>query len=86
MWGAGRVFLFAALDHATGTVIGRESISEKTNEIPHFAALMGKIGDLGGVVVTADAPHTQQSPKSPTDSSTDFAKARNLWTPARNCG
>lgn len=58
--GAGRVFLFAALDHATGTVIGQESIGEKTNEIPHFAALMGKIGDLGGVVVTADALHTQR--------------------------
>lgn len=28
-----------ALDHATGTVIGQEQVGEKTNEIPHFAAL-----------------------------------------------
>jgi len=60
--GQGRVFLFAALDHTTGMVIGQESIGEKTNEIPHFAALMGKIGDLDGVIVTADALHTQRGP------------------------
>lgn len=59
--GAGRVFLMAALDHATGTVIGQESIGQKTNEIPHFQALMGKIGDLHGVVITADALHTQRA-------------------------
>ena len=59
--GARRVFLMAALDHATGTVIGQESIGAKTNEIPHFASLMGKIGDLHGVVVTADALHTQRA-------------------------
>lgn len=57
--GQGRVFLFAALDHSTGTVIGQESIGEKTNEIPHFAPLMDRISDLAGVVVTADALHTQ---------------------------
>ena len=53
------MFLFAALDHSTGTVIGQESIGEKTNEIPHFAPLMDRISDLAGVVVTADALHTQ---------------------------
>ena len=58
--GGKRVFLMAALDHTTGTVIGQESIGEKTNEIPHFKTLMGKIGDLDGVVVTADALHTQR--------------------------
>lgn len=59
--GAGtRVFLMAALDHATGMVVGQESIGEKTNEIPHFAGLMGRLGDLQGVVVTADALHTQR--------------------------
>lgn len=58
--GAKRVFLMAALDHATGTVVGQESIGEKTNEIPHFKSLMGKVGDLEGVVVTADALHTQR--------------------------
>ena len=59
--GAGRMFLFAALDHVTGTVIGQESIGEKTNEIPHFGALMGKIGDLGDVVFTVDASHVMAS-------------------------
>lgn len=58
--GSKRVFLMAALDHATGTVVGQESIGEKTNEIPHFKSLMGKLGDLDGVVVTADALHTQR--------------------------
>ena len=55
-----RVFLFAALDHATGAVIGQDSIGEKTNEIPHFATLMGKLGELDGAVITADALHTQR--------------------------
>ena len=59
--GGGRVFLMAALDHATGTVIGQESVGEKTNEIPHFQALMGRLGDLHGVVITADALHTQRA-------------------------
>ena len=58
--GASRVFLMAAFDHATGTVVGQESIGAKTNEIPHFKSLMDKLGDLGGVVVTADALHTQR--------------------------
>lgn len=58
--GGKRVFLFAALDHATGAVIGQESIGEKTNEIPHFQPLLDQIPDLSGVVVTADALHTQR--------------------------
>jgi predicted transposase YbfD/YdcC len=57
--GGTRVFLMAALDHRSGTVIGQESIGQKTNEIPHFAALMNRLGDLSGAVVTADALHTQ---------------------------
>lgn len=59
--GQSRVFLFAALDHSTGTVIGQESIGEKTNEIPHFAPLLDRISDLAGMVVTADALHTQNA-------------------------
>lgn len=58
--GGTRVFLMGALDHATGTVIGQESIGEKTNEIPHFATLMDRLGDLCGVIITADALHTQR--------------------------
>lgn len=59
--GQSRVFLFAALDHGTGAVIGQESIGEKTNEIPHFAPLMDRISDLAGMVITADALHTQKA-------------------------
>lgn len=46
------VFLMAALDHDTGTVIGQESIGEKTNEIPPFAALVDQLGDVRGLIVT----------------------------------
>ena len=57
--GGTRVFLMAAFDHPTGTVVGQESIGEKTNEIPHFSTLMDRLGNLDGAVVTADALHTQ---------------------------
>lgn len=56
-----RVFLMAALDHDTGTVIGQESIAEKTNEIPHFGTLIDRLGDVTGLVITADALHTQHA-------------------------
>lgn len=59
--GAGdRVFLLGALDHDTGCVIGQESVGAKTNEVPHFAALIDQLGDVSGVIVTADALHTQR--------------------------
>lgn len=57
--GGSRVFLMAAITHESGCVIGQEAIGEKTNEIPHFPALLDQLGDLAGVVVTADALHTQ---------------------------
>lgn len=56
-----RVFLMAALDHDTGCVIEQEPIGEKTNEIPHFPLLLARLGNLHGVIVTADALHTQAS-------------------------
>lgn len=59
--GGSRVFLMGALDHGTGTVIGQESIGEKTNEIPHFGPLLDQLGDLTGAIVTADALHTQRA-------------------------
>lgn len=59
--GAGsRVFLMAAVDHDTASVIGQEAIGEKTNEIPHFPVLLDQLGDLTGTVITADALHTQR--------------------------
>ena len=54
------MFLFAAVDHTTGAVIGQESIGVKTNETPRFAPLLDQISDVSGVVVTADALHTQR--------------------------
>lgn len=59
--GQSRVFLMGALEHTTGTVIGQESIGEKTNEIPHFGPLLDQLGDLAGAIVTADALHTQRA-------------------------
>lgn len=53
-----RVFLMAALDHDTGCVIGQEFVGAKTNEIPHFPRLLDQLGDITGMVVTADALHT----------------------------
>lgn len=53
-----RVFLMGALDHGTGCVLGQELVGAKTNEIPHLPALLDQLGDLTGVVVTADALHT----------------------------
>lgn len=56
-----RVFLMAAVTHESGCVIGQEAIGEKTNEIPHFPALLDQLGELTGTVVTADALHTQHT-------------------------
>ncbi len=56
--GGTRTFLMAAFDHGTGTVIGQESVAEKTNEIPHLPVLLDRIGPLHGHVITADALHT----------------------------
>jgi predicted transposase YbfD/YdcC len=53
--------LVAALDHATGTVVGQLATAAKSNEIPTARTLLAAF-DLsagGGVVVTVDAMHTQ---------------------------
>ncbi len=50
--------LVAALDHATGTVIGQVAVAAKSNEIPAVRDLLACF-DLTGVVVTVDAMHTQ---------------------------
>ncbi len=61
---AGRqVHLLSAYDTATGVVLAQVSVSVKSNEIPAFAALLDQLreqlGDLTGVVITADALHAQ---------------------------
>jgi predicted transposase YbfD/YdcC len=50
--------LVAALDHATGVVVGQLATAAKSNEIPTVRTLL-KTFDLTGVVVTVDAMHTQ---------------------------
>ncbi|VEI14717.1 ISAs1 family transposase [Actinomyces viscosus] len=50
--------LLAALDHATGAVLTQERVAGKSNEIPALRVLLEPL-DLDGVVVTADAMHTQ---------------------------
>lgn len=50
--------LVAALDHASGTVLGQVAVATKSNEIPAVRDLLTCF-DLTGVVVTVDAMHTQ---------------------------
>ncbi len=58
--GTGRArMVMAAVDQDTTVVLGQVEIDEKTNEIPNFPVVLDQIGDLAGVVVTADALHTQ---------------------------
>ncbi|WP_265568689.1 ISAs1 family transposase [Streptomyces hygroscopicus] len=54
------VHLLAAALHACQTVIAQRQVAAKSNEIPAFAPLLNRI-DLHGVVVTADAMHTQRT-------------------------
>lgn len=56
----GAVHLLAAALHACQTVIAQRQITAKSNEIPAFAPLLARI-DLRGVIVTADAMHTQRA-------------------------
>lgn len=53
------VHLLAALEHADGVVLGQRVVDGKSNEITAFAPLLDGI-DLTGVIVTADAMHTQR--------------------------
>jgi predicted transposase YbfD/YdcC len=61
--GSGRpgqqVHLLAAIDQRTGVVLAQIDVDGKTNEITRFAPLLATV-DLTGVVVTADALHTQR--------------------------
>lgn len=60
--GGTKTMLMAALDHHSGTVLGQESVGEKTNEIPHLPVLLDRLDPDGtglhGMVITADALHT----------------------------
>ncbi|MEU6023083.1 ISAs1 family transposase [Micromonospora sp. NPDC047134] len=52
--------VLAAADQATGVVLASTDVDGKTNEITRFAPLLDQLGDLGEVVVTADALHCQR--------------------------
>lgn len=53
--------LIAALDHATGVVMGQNAVEAKSNEIPAVRDLLTGLDpdDLHGCLITADAMHTQ---------------------------
>lgn len=53
--------LIAALDHATGVVLGQNAVAAKSNEIPAVRDLLAGFdpADLQGCVITVDAMHTQ---------------------------
>lgn len=53
--------LVAALDHATGLVLGQIAVAAKSNEIPAVRDLLAGFDpdDLHGCVITLDAMHTQ---------------------------
>ncbi|WP_431964880.1 ISAs1 family transposase [Actinacidiphila sp. bgisy160] len=53
------VHLLAAALHESQTVVAQRQVAAKSNEIPAFASLLARL-DLRGVVVTADAMHTQR--------------------------
>ncbi|MEU9129373.1 transposase [Kitasatospora sp. NPDC048540] len=53
------VHLLGAAPHDSQSVIAQREIAAKSNEIPAFAPLLARL-DLHGVVVTADAMHTQR--------------------------
>jgi predicted transposase YbfD/YdcC len=53
------VHLLAAALHGSQTVIAQRQVAAKSNEIPSMAPLLARF-DLRGVVVTADAMHTQR--------------------------
>lgn len=57
--GQGGVHLLAAMTHDSGIVVSQREVGEKTNEITCFQDLLDTV-DLTGVMVTADALHTQR--------------------------
>jgi predicted transposase YbfD/YdcC len=56
--GYGDVRLFSAMRHDTAVVIAQLTVPNGTNETTQVAALLDPV-DIAGVVVTADAAHTQ---------------------------
>ena len=59
----GQVHLLSALDTSTGIVLAQVTVAAKSNEIPAFTPLLNAVetvlGSLAGLLVIADALHTQ---------------------------
>lgn len=53
----GRVFLVAAIDHRTGTVLGQRQVADKRGENSVIEPLLSRL-DTAGMVLTLDALHT----------------------------
>jgi predicted transposase YbfD/YdcC len=53
-----RVHLVGIVEHASGQPLGQVVVPDKTGEIAAFAAVLDRL-NLAGVIVTADALHTQ---------------------------
>lgn len=67
--------LIAALDHATGVVVGQNEVAAKSNEIPAVRDLLAGFdaADLRGCVITVDAMHTQTDTATAiTDAGAEF--------------
>ncbi|WP_062007219.1 ISAs1 family transposase [Arthrobacter alpinus] len=58
--GGTRIQLLAGIDQATGAVLVQQNVSEWHNEITYFKPLLEEVTNLDGVVITADALHTQR--------------------------
>ncbi|MDJ0316169.1 ISAs1 family transposase [Arthrobacter antibioticus] len=58
--GGTKVHLLAGIDQATGAVLVQQNVSAKHNEITYFKPLLEEIAAIDGMVVTADALHTQR--------------------------
>jgi len=58
--GQGGVHLLAAMTHNSGIAVAQREVDGKTNEITCFPPLLCTM-DMAGVVVTADALHTQRA-------------------------
>jgi predicted transposase YbfD/YdcC len=73
--------LIAALDHATGVVLGQNAVAAKSNEIPALRDLLTGL-DLQGCVITVDAMHTQtDTAKAITDAGADYVFTVKANTP-----
>ena len=57
--GGQRPHLLSAYDVADGVVLAQQAVDGKSNEITSFQPLLADL-DLAGMLVTADAMHTQR--------------------------